>query len=227
MTKREESYIMPTTIHPTLLLSMDLDESLYNEETVTEIKRSYLYIAPVTVVTHPANPDALENNLRLIIKLRRPYWNSDVAGADDIWENSMRKWLKTIFSKVSSTLTGINRTAHRSGHASLRFSWLEIQFDGLVIALHLGSEAEIPDVTHDLIDCVRSMSNDGPLEELAPALVRLPSRQSNAKQEAAAEEAAAESELAADFDRDFSIWGLEFSDGSQKQYDQSTNSIIA
>jgi hypothetical protein len=264
---------MPKTLSPTLLLRMDLDESFYNEETVVEIKRSYLYIAPVTVVTHPTNPDALENNLRFIIKLRRPYWRSEDEGADDIWENSMRKWLKNIFFKVSATLVGINRASRGKGKASLAFSWLELQFDELVVALRLGANTEIPAVTRELIDRVRWLSNSGLLKELAPTLIRLPSRQSYVKQEAAAKGAVAEPEAVVEidpnevgndgaatgsavdeenvteavfgspvededapavkpaepivFDIDFSIWGLEFPDGSQKQYDQGTDRVIA
>jgi len=267
---------MPTIIHPTLLLQINLDESLYTEETVVEIKRSYSYIAPISVTLCSTVTGSIENTLRFIIKLTHPYWDSNDGEANEIWEGVMNKWLKNMFYKVSSTLVGFNRVAHEKGQVGLNFAWLELEFGNHVIILRLGEDSSILDNTLDLVNQVHSLWDTGSLKEFELMAVRLPSRQFYAKQVAVAQARAAKEEVpdaksqenegqdstnddavvngptskVADaleridkddsrevttktslrepigFDIDFSIWGLEFADGSQKQYNSSTDSII-
>ena len=265
---------MSATIHPTLLLRMDLDESLYNDETVAEIKRSYSYVAPATIVSHPTKSESIENSLRFIVKLTYPYWDSDVEGADEIWDGPMNKWLGNMFYKVSSTLVAYNRVAREDDRSGLDFSWLELEFGEQVVIVHLNADSSIPDEARDLVNQVHSLSNTGLLKELSLEAVRLPSRQSYAEQETIARAQFAakkatevevdsqdapigevaiygsvsdEADTAEDIDEsvtnedtqtatpkapiafviDFSIWGLEFADGLQKQYNPDSDSLIA
>lgn len=43
---------MTAFIRPSLILRMDLDERLFNDECVSDIKRSYSYVAPSLVQAH-------------------------------------------------------------------------------------------------------------------------------------------------------------------------------
>ena len=282
---------MSPSVHPTMLLHMDLDEAFYSEKAANDITRAYLYIAPVTVGSHPTDPERPENYLRYIFKLRYPYWDASVEGADDTWENSMLTKLKNMFYKVSSTLVNINREARTNREEAIDFSWLEIEFGEHVIAMHLGEHTSIPKQALDLVNQVRTLFNSGLLRELSPALVRLPSLESFVEQEAevraqiaereAAEKASADAEAVAVegvegldeaeavvaevaesdvvesdveapvdeadaveakdaeesalqpisykpvyFDVDFSIWGLEFTDGTTQQYNPDTDSLL-
>ena len=61
-------------IRPTLILQMNLDESVYSEDVVAEIKRSYSYVAPAVVQSHETGNAAPENIMRFVVKIHRPYW---------------------------------------------------------------------------------------------------------------------------------------------------------
>ena len=65
---------MTAFIRPSLILRMDLDERLFSDEQVADIKRSYSYVAPSLVQSHaPADEARVENVMRFLIKLHRPY----------------------------------------------------------------------------------------------------------------------------------------------------------
>ena len=67
-------------IRPTLILQMNLDESVYSEDVVAEIKRSYSYVAPAVVQSHETGNAAPENIMRFVVKIHRPYWLSSEHG---------------------------------------------------------------------------------------------------------------------------------------------------
>ena len=67
---------MTAFIRPSLILRMDLDERLFNDECVSDIKRSYSYVAPSLVQAHkPVDGQRPENVMRFMIKLHRAYWD--------------------------------------------------------------------------------------------------------------------------------------------------------
>ena len=72
---------MTAFIRPSLILRMDLDERLFNDECVSDNKRSYSYVAPSLVQAHKQiDGQRPENVMRFMIKLHRAYWDkSDEA----------------------------------------------------------------------------------------------------------------------------------------------------
>jgi hypothetical protein len=234
-----------------LLLHADLHAQCYSESLAETLKRTFLYIAPVTVAMHggayddaPANkgtdsvreavalsgareaaaPDegagaaaigaangasagaigaasgaavldaangagaaaigvangaeALGNILRLKVKVRYPYWEAGSAEADEIWEGSLRPWLKNILYKIGSTLEGLNRASDKKGEGPFHFQWLELQFGQLTIALALCQGNALPKDTQALVEEVRLQCAQSLPQSPLPLLVRLPSRES-------------------------------------------------
>lgn len=85
---------MTAFIRPSLILRMDLDERLFNDECVSDIKRSYSYVAPSLVQAHkPVDGQRPENVMRFMIKLHRAYWDKSDEAAQQLWEGVMPKWL--------------------------------------------------------------------------------------------------------------------------------------
>lgn len=94
---------MTAFIRPSLILRMDLDERLFNDECVSDIKRSYSYVAPSLVQAHKQiDGQRPENVMRFMIKLHRAYWDKSDEAAQQLWEGVMPKWLHNMFSKVST-----------------------------------------------------------------------------------------------------------------------------
>ncbi len=277
-------------IRPTLILQMNLDESVYGEDVVTEIKRSYSYVAPAVVKSHETGDAAPENIMRFVVKIHRPYWLSSEEGADELWNGVMRKWLKNMVYKVSSTMVAYNRMRRQRLEPQLVFDWLEVEFGDVVIAMRLNQDCSLEEHgASDVADRVRALVNDGVLTGDI-ACVRIPSRASyeaqlaavqaaRAEEQAAAEadaEAAGEAEGAEDaeakaapaedaavvegadadapaadadvdadagaeeaeaerepepepvnFDIDTTVWGIEYADGSIKEFNSETNEFVA
>lgn len=172
---------------------MDLDERLFNDETVAGIKRSYSYVAPSVVCSHePADPDYAENNMRFMVKLHRSYWDRNDAEAQQLWEGVMPKWLHNMFNKVSNTITAANKVCAEEGSQGMDFAWLELEFgEDALIAMRMASDSSLPVAGVEMVERVRDLMCAGALGEDI-ACVRIPSLSSWNAQLAAAEEAAAE-----------------------------------
>jgi hypothetical protein len=236
---------MAALIRPTLLLRMDLDEGQYSDERVAEIRRSYSFIAPSSVLSHAKGPDGPENVIRFLIKLQRPYWDSSEEGADELWETVVLKWLKNMFYKVSNTLTAFNSSARARGASGLDFAWLELEFTDSLLALRLQTDSSIPQAALSLVQTARELTNTGPLRDVPAACIRIPSRTSYAAQLANARRTAAKAEVddadaddaaagaaATDdqapsagqtgFEVDYTVWGIEGDDGTVREFDSAT-----
>lgn len=289
---------MTARVHPTLILKMDMDERMVEDDTLAEIKRSYSYIAPATVVSHePADSDSnrAENNLRLMIKVHRPYWDKNDADAAGLWDAVMPKWLHNMFYKVSSTITASNKVHAEKGGRGIEYAWLELEFRGnaLVSIKTDPADSSIPECSLSVVEKARDLLCDGALGE-GIACVRVPSRGSyesqlaaaqeeaakKAEEEAVAAEAAEEADAAEvadgeeaveaeavqgeaasddeaseaaegaegdaegdgeaaeeeepkfapeklpDFDVDYGIWGVEYEDGSVREYDSEKGAFV-
>lgn len=268
-------------IRPTLILQMNLDESVYSEDVVAEIKRSYSYVAPAVVQSHETGNAAPENIMRFVVKIHRPYWFSSEEGADELWNEVMRKWLKNMVYKVSSTMVAYNRMRRQRFEQQLVFDWLEVEFGSVVLAMRLNADCSLEEYgASETADRVRALVNQGVLDgEIA--CVRIPSRASYEAQLAAvqaaraAEEAAqaaeeaetvedsdgttaaeetaeAVEEVAAEavegedadaaeeedasrepepepvnFDIDTTVWGIEYADGTVREFNSETNEFAA
>lgn len=184
---------MTAFIRPSLILRMDLDERLFNDECVSDIKRSYSHVAPSLVQAHkPADGQRPENVMRFMIKLHRAYWDSSDEAAQQLWEGVMPKWLHNMFSKVSNTITAANNVRAENGQPAFPYHWLELEFgDNALIAVKTGSDSSLPADAVDMVERVRDLMSAGALGQDI-ACVRIPSRASYETQLAAAEQAQAE-----------------------------------
>ena len=194
---------MTAFIRPSLILRMDLDERLFSDEQVADIKRSYSYVAPSLVQSHaPADEARVENIMRFMIKLHRPYWDKSNADAEELWQGVMPKWLHNMFAKVSNTITAANNIHAENGEPAFPYHWLELEFsDNALMAVKTRSDSSFPAEGVDMVERVRDLMNEGALGE-GIACVRIPSRASYEAQLAAAEaaQAQAEAEQAAEID---------------------------
>ena len=190
---------MTAFIRPSLILRMDLDERLFNDECVSDIKRSYSYVAPSLVQAHkPVDGQRPENVMRFMIKLHRAYWDKSDEAAQRLWEGVMPKWLHNMFSKVSNTITAANNVRAENGEPAFPYHWLELEFgDNALIAVKTGSDSSFPADGVDMVERVRDLMNDGALGQDVTC-VRIPSRASYEAQLAAAEQAQAEAAASAE-----------------------------
>ena len=228
---------MTAFIRPSLILRMDLDERLFNDECVSDIKRSYSYVAPSLVQAHkPADGQRPENVMRFMIKLHRAYWDSSDEAAQQLWEGVMPKWLHNMFSKVSNTITAANNVRAENGQLAFPYHWLELEFgDDALVAVKTGSDSSFPADAVDMVERVRDLMNAGALGQDI-ACVRIPSRASYEAQLAAA---AAPADVVADqpaepvfampelsaFDVDYGTWGIEYADGSVREFDAAAGAF--
>lgn len=190
---------MTAFIRPSLILRMDLDERLFNDKCVSDIKRSYSYVAPSLVQAHkPVDGQRPENVMRFMIKLHRAYWGKSDEAAQQLWEGVMPKWLHNMFSKVSNTITAANNVRAENGQPAFPYHWLELEFgDNALIAVKTGSDSSFPADGVDMVERVRDLMNAGALGQDI-ACVRIPSRASYEAQLAAAEQAQAEAAAVAE-----------------------------
>ena len=190
---------MTAFIRPSLILRMDLDERLFNDECVSDIKRSYSYVSPSLVQAHkPVDGQRPENVMRFMIKLHRAYWDKSDEAAQQLWEGVMPKWLHNMFSKVSNTIIAANNVRAENGQPAFPYHWLELEFgDNALIAVKTGSDSSFPADGVDMVERVRDLMNDGALGQDV-ACVRIPSRASYEAQLAAAEQAQAEAAAVAE-----------------------------
>ena len=190
---------MTAFIRPSLILRMDLDERLFNDECVSDIKRSYSYVSPSLVQAHkPVDGQRPENVMRFMIKLHRAYWDKSDEAAQQLWEGVMPKWLHNMFTKVSNTIIAANNVRAENGQPAFPYHWLELEFgDNALVAVKTGSDSSFPADGVDMVERVRDLMNDGALGQDI-ACVRIPSRASYEAQLAAAEQAQAEAAAAAE-----------------------------
>ena len=271
---------MTSLIRPSLILKMDLDERVFSDETTAEIKRSYSYVAPSVVATHPAGEGYPEHILRFMVKLHRPYWDIHDEGAQELWQGVMPKWLHNMFFKVSNTITASNKVRAEAGERGLKYAWLELEFgENALMAIKTASDGAIPEQGVEFVERVRALMCDGAFGD-GVACVRIPSRASYEAQlaaaeaaqaqaaeaagedvaEGAADEAAAEAAATADaaaiaaadaaaddaatadesadqdaaatlpeppaFDVDYTVWGVEYADGTVRAYDSAAGAFV-
>ena len=192
---------MTAFIRPSLILRMDLDERLFNDECVSNIKRSYSYVAPSLVQAHkPVDGQRPENVMRFMIKLHRAYWDKSDEAARQLWEGVMPKWLRNMFSKVSNTITAANNVRAENGQPAFPYHWLELEFgDNALIAVKTGSDSSFPADGVDMVERVRDLMNAGALGQDI-ACVRIPSRASYEAQLEVAEQAQAAAAAVAEQD---------------------------
>lgn len=275
---------MTAMIRPSLILQMNLDERLNSDDAVPEIKRSYSYVAPSVVAFHePADEARVENVMRYMVKLHRPYWDKNDPAAEELWQGVMPKWLHNMFAKVSNTITASNKVHAKAGEPGTTYAWMEVEFgENALLAIKTTSDSAMPEEGVAFVERAREALVDGAFGG-GVACVRIPSRESYEAQLAKAQEAdaeaaaqAADAEATPDapagveadedgsvpvdapaeadesasvasegadegaaeeaerfvepvlpaFDVDYTIWGIEYADGSARAFDAAAGEFV-
>ena len=188
-------------IRPTCILNIDVDESIYDEEnTPVELRRSYLYIAPLRVNKKPTPepPYPPENIMGVTIKLRNhPYWvSSSDPLADEMWTEVMKPWLDAKLLKIENTVIAYNRRKKEDGEPLMDYGHLELKMDGYTLSFKSYSNDEFADV-FTLADRFRTLLNTGCMKGMENDIVRVEFPWQDPEVLQAAWDAAHEAELAA------------------------------
>ena len=133
-------------IHPSLIEKVSLDSREHNADVAADIKRSFAYVGPITVVSHePCAPEASVNNeMRLICRMSRPYWTSEGEG-DQMWD-AMRTWLEAKAYKVASTIANFNKSRSEAGHQTVSYDRVELDMKPYAFGIACAQGDELPDV---------------------------------------------------------------------------------
>lgn len=224
---------MTTTIHPSLLLTMDMDTSVYSEDLAAELKRSYTSLAPTTVEHHDTGEFGAENIIRLSVKTQRALWNSSEEDASDLWETSLKKWFSNKFERISSTISACNRIREENGESILQFSWVEVVLDGTVtISVLLEPDSSIPTDASEVLAQARTLFNPATFTEGEVSQIRIPARQAIIEARLATDEEELENQVGEKVDSavpaeiDRSLWDITFSDGRVHQFNVETGSML-
>ena len=190
-------------IHPSLIEKVSLDSREHNADVAADIKRSFAYVGLITVVSHePCAPEAPVNNeMRLICRMSRPYWTSEGEG-DQMWD-AMRTWLEAKAYKVASTIANFNKSRSEAGHQTVSYDRVELDMKPYAFGIACAQGDELPDVVA-VASRVRELLAQGVLPaDMAgievPAAASLAEQVEKARvqaEAAAAAEAAGDGELA-------------------------------
>ena len=133
-------------IHPSLIEKVSLDSREHNADVAADIKRSFAYVGPITVVSHePIAPEAPVNNeMRLICRMSKPYWTSEGEG-DQMWD-AMRTWLEAKAYKVASTIANFNTSRSEAGHQTVSYDRVELDMKPYAFGIACAQGDELPDV---------------------------------------------------------------------------------
>ena len=182
-------------IHPSLIEKVSLDSREHNADVAADIKRSFAYVGPITVVSHePCAPEAPVNNeMRLICRMSRPYWTSEGEG-DQMWD-AMRTWLEAKAYKVASTIANFNTSRSEAGHQTVSYDRVELDMKPYAFGIACAQGDELPDVVA-VASRVRELLAQGVLPAdmagiEAPAAVSLAEQVEKARVQAEAAAAAA------------------------------------
>ena len=188
-------------IHPSLIEKVSLDSREHNADVAADIKRSFAYVGPITVVAHePSAPEVPVNNeMHLICRMSRPYWTSEGDG-DQMWD-AMRTWLEAKAYKVASTIANFNKSRSEAGHQTVDYDRVELDMKPYAFGIACAQGDELPDVVA-VASRVRELLAQGVLPAdmagiEAPAAASLAEQVENARVQA---EAAAAAAAAADED---------------------------
>lgn len=196
-------------VRPSLVLIMDIDESLATQKTREEVGRCYNHVGTALIRTHQTPRDApVSNTMRMLVKLgTRRYLYSADEGADELWESVMEKWLYNEFYNVANSVKIYNRRQREIENVEIDFDWLkvELQNGDLSVSLYLDSNSDLPASCAKLLTQLRNALNADTLGKNV-ASVMMPSAQAYDVQKTAGlsakkareEQARREAEAAAD-----------------------------
>ncbi|MEQ2958091.1 hypothetical protein [Slackia piriformis] len=117
-----------SAVKPSLVLLFDFDEKENQDGFVSEVKRTYSYIAPTQAVFHEMLEEPYATVLLRVIA-HTPYWTND-EDSEGYWSNVMMPWLSHILVKLKRTVEAHNRVRAGSGLQALPYAELIIDFQG-------------------------------------------------------------------------------------------------
>lgn len=199
--------------HPSLLLILDIDESLATEQTRLEVKRCYGYVGSTVIRPHEAAPDGeIVNTMEMHVKLPGvKYLRHHTPEADALWNEMIQRWLFNQFHTVGNQMQIYNRRQREEGQVELYFDWLNVIFEGdaFSVKVKLNSVSSLPPECSEVFANLRDALCDGMIDEsvdcvLLPALESFEGQVSAweaDESERLARQAAEEEERAAEADK--------------------------
>ena len=173
-------------VRPSVILQQMLAPKDYSEMAVREIKRSFIYIAPSSVVRLPEDQVEEGNILRLCIRLMKPYWDTSDLESCILWDGVMPKWLRNISRNLSNAMRMYNRVHHPFGIGRVVYQWVDFEFDDHVTLRMKLISNTIPAEAPKLATQVRALMGKGAFGDGEIALIRMPSEKSYVEQMEAA-----------------------------------------
>ncbi|MBS5450276.1 MAG: hypothetical protein KHY83_10145 [Coriobacteriia bacterium] len=184
------------TIHPSLIEKASLDAREFNADVAADIKRSFAYVGPMTVGSHePVAADGFAcNEMRLIVRMGKPYWRDEDAGGTgaELWVG-VSSWLAAKAYKVSSTMSNFNTSRAEAGSQTVCYDRVELDMKPYVLGIALGEGDGLP-ALNELAGRFRALLNAGVIPSDA-AGVEMPSAASLEAQRAAVVQALAERQV--------------------------------
>ncbi|MBR2789262.1 MAG: hypothetical protein IKD70_01400 [Eggerthellaceae bacterium] len=149
-------------IRPTARLRFELNPAILNDDTVADLKRCYLNVAPLHIGPRPdiKDPRIARNVLGLVVVLHYPYWNEG-GTADENWNGILMPWLKNKLYKLNATVQNYNTSRRRNYIPMIQYGQLEIILDNRVVAVQLPSSSAFPEEIPALLDRLRGCVLDG------------------------------------------------------------------
>lgn len=190
-------------VHPSLIEKVSLDAREHNADVAADVKRSFAYVGPITVVAHEADADApVTNEMRLICRMSRPYWTDEGDGAQ-MWQ-AMRDWLGAKAYKVESTIANFNKSRSEAGHQTVSYDRVVLDMKPYELGVACPEADKLPDLVQ-IAQRMRELIASGAIAAdvrgiEAPAAASLAEQVERSHEQArqrAAQEAAAAAEQAA------------------------------
>jgi len=215
-------------IRPTARLNFKIRKEELNDALVTDIKRCYLNVAPVTIEEiEDAEGQPAADTLQLAVVLHSPYWHQGEE-ADETWTSTLLPWLEKKLYKLGATVVNYNKTRLGEGQP-LYFKALEIAMNEHIFSFELPEDTTFPKEILSLLGRCRDLANEGPLKGLEFVRVDMPWRDPHRSEalEASVTDDAAASEAPDDACGDpasgepigCTVWGVHFADGSSRRLD--------
>lgn len=160
----------------TNFIEFDIDDSVYQEDTYTVLRRAFLSIfGPVTVNHHetPEPPFPVDNRVRLSpLHHGCQYWLSTDADADEQWTNVMG-WLDKQLIKLEDGVQNWNKHRQERDEYTIDWGHCELELDKTVIACKCYKTGEFGNF-FDLLPRYRELLNEGCLKGMDVAKVEMP-----------------------------------------------------
>lgn len=184
---------------PSLTLVLNVDESVATKDMRLEVDRSFGYVGSTVLRAHaPEDGKPYVNTIDFLVRLgNRRYLRSSDAGADQLWDDVIERWLYNQFYTVGNQIEIFNRRQREIGNPELDFTYMNVNLENgaLTVRTRLDSNGTVPPELSRTITRLRAAYNEGALGDAVVA-VTMPSETSFAAQAASAAEEKAAREAA-------------------------------